>query len=213
MEAVTPAIGLSANGGVCMLPFSWCFLLPQIYVAQAAAFPTAFLTAWRMLVTIAELKPGQWILLVDIGSAVTAAALQIAKYLGARIIVTSKSEAKLAKAKNLGAEHGINRHNCRLTEEKQCRAANLLNRYSTASLRSRGWSRKHHLSWQRSCSGRTTSHRRSVKHFLFFSDPDSDEYSGKPRPAALKNSRDGPIIMLSTRSTRWTLTIKSTKSS
>ena len=100
------------------LPAHNGFAVPAGFsLAQAAAFPTAFLTAWRMLVTIAELKPGQWILLVDIGSGVTTAALQLAKYLGARIIVTSKSEAKLAKAKNLGAEHGINRHNADFAKE------------------------------------------------------------------------------------------------
>ena len=90
------------------LPARNCFAVPAGFsFAQAAAFPTAFLTAWRLLVTVAEVKPGQWILIVDIGSGVTTAALQLAKYLGARIIVSSNSDDKLAKAKDHGAEFGI----------------------------------------------------------------------------------------------------------
>jgi NADPH:quinone reductase-like Zn-dependent oxidoreductase len=90
------------------LPARNCFAIPGgLSFAQAAALPAAFLTAWRLLVTVAEVKPGEWVLIVDIGSGVTTAALQLAKYLGARIIVTSNSDEKLAKAKDLGAEFGV----------------------------------------------------------------------------------------------------------
>jgi NADPH:quinone reductase-like Zn-dependent oxidoreductase len=90
------------------LPARNCFAVPAGFTfEQAAAFPTAFLTAWRLLVTVAEVKPGEWILIVDIGSGATTAALQLAKYFGARIIVTSNSDEKLAKARDLGAEFGI----------------------------------------------------------------------------------------------------------
>ena len=76
--------------------------------SQAAAFPLATLTAWRMLVTRARLMPGEWVLIWGIGGGVALAALRIARYLGARAIVTSSSDAKLARARELGAEVTLN---------------------------------------------------------------------------------------------------------
>jgi NADPH:quinone reductase-like Zn-dependent oxidoreductase len=70
----------------------------------AAAFPLSTLTAWRMLTTRARVQPGETVLIWGIGGGVSMAALQIAKHLGARVIVTSSSERKLAKARTLGAE-------------------------------------------------------------------------------------------------------------
>lgn len=76
--------------------------------AQAAAFPLATLTAWRMLTTRAGLKPGEKILIWGIGGGVALASLAIARHLGASPIVTSSSPAKLDRARELGAEIGIN---------------------------------------------------------------------------------------------------------
>jgi NADPH:quinone reductase-like Zn-dependent oxidoreductase len=76
--------------------------------AQAAALPLATLTAWRMLTTRAKLVAGETVLIWGIGGGVSLAALQIAKYLGARVIATSSSEAKLAAAKSLGADVVLN---------------------------------------------------------------------------------------------------------
>lgn len=76
--------------------------------AEAAAFPLTFLTAWRMLVTRARLATGETILIHGIGGGVAQAALAIAVRLGARAIVTSADEAKLVRAKELGAEATIN---------------------------------------------------------------------------------------------------------
>lgn len=76
--------------------------------AQAAAFPLATLTAWRMLTTRARLTQGETVLIWGIGGGVSLAALRIAKQLGARTIVTSGSEAKLARARELGADETIN---------------------------------------------------------------------------------------------------------
>ena len=85
-----------------------CFPIPTgLSFAEAAAFPLVFVTAWRMLVTHAEIKPGESILIRGIGGGVATAALQLAAVIGARIIVTSSSDAKLAQAKQLGAAHGI----------------------------------------------------------------------------------------------------------
>ena len=75
---------------------------------EAAAFPLVFETAYRMLVTRAHLQEGEWVLLWGIGSGVSTAGLAIAKALGARTIVTSSSDAKLARARELGADVTVN---------------------------------------------------------------------------------------------------------
>jgi len=91
------------------VPARNCFPIPPgLLFAEAAAFPLVFLTVWRMLVTNADLKPGESVLILGIGGGIASAALQVAKFLGARIIVTSSSDEKLARAKQLGADHGIN---------------------------------------------------------------------------------------------------------
>src|SRR5207247_7653038 len=64
---------------------------------EAAAFPLVFETAYRMLVTKAQLVEGEWVLLWGIGSGVASAAFVIARALGARTIVTSSSDDKLAR--------------------------------------------------------------------------------------------------------------------
>jgi NADPH:quinone reductase-like Zn-dependent oxidoreductase len=75
---------------------------------DAAAFPLVFETAYRMLVTRAGLREGEWVLLWGIGSGVSTAGLAIARALGARTIVTSSSDAKLARATELGADAVVN---------------------------------------------------------------------------------------------------------
>ncbi|MFQ5977791.1 MAG: zinc-binding dehydrogenase [Candidatus Heimdallarchaeota archaeon] len=76
--------------------------------AEAAATPLTFMTAWRLLITRADLKPGEDVLITGIGGGVALAALQIAKLVGARVFVTSSSDEKLQKALKLGADVGIN---------------------------------------------------------------------------------------------------------
>ena len=75
---------------------------------EAAAFPLTFETAYRMLVTRAGLREGEWVLVWGIGGGVATAALALAKALGANVVVTSSSDAKLARAAELGADAGIN---------------------------------------------------------------------------------------------------------
>lgn len=72
--------------------------------AEAAAFPLTFLTAWRMLTTRARLQAGEKVLVVGAGAGVAVAAIKIAKYLGARVFATSRSEEKRKRALELGAE-------------------------------------------------------------------------------------------------------------
>jgi NADPH:quinone reductase-like Zn-dependent oxidoreductase len=75
---------------------------------EAAAFPLVFETAYRMLVTKARLEPDEWVLVWGIGGGVATAALAIAKALGARVVVTSSSDAKLERARALGADETVN---------------------------------------------------------------------------------------------------------
>jgi NADPH:quinone reductase-like Zn-dependent oxidoreductase len=71
---------------------------------EAGAFPLTFLTAWRMLTTRARLRAGETVLVVGAGAGVAVAAIRIAKHLGARVLATSRSEAKRKLAVELGAE-------------------------------------------------------------------------------------------------------------
>jgi NADPH:quinone reductase-like Zn-dependent oxidoreductase len=75
---------------------------------EAAAFPLVFETAYRMLVTKAKLQPDEWVLIWGIGGGVATAALAITKALGARAVVTSSSDAKLGRARDLGADAAVN---------------------------------------------------------------------------------------------------------
>jgi NADPH:quinone reductase-like Zn-dependent oxidoreductase len=75
---------------------------------DAAAFPLVFETSWRMLVTKAALQPDEWVLVWGIGGGVATASLAIAKALGARVVVTSSSDDKLAHARELGADATVN---------------------------------------------------------------------------------------------------------
>ncbi len=75
---------------------------------ETSAAPLAFLTAWRALITQARLKPGEDVLILGIGGGVASAAIQVAKLAGARVFATSSSDAKLERAKELGADILIN---------------------------------------------------------------------------------------------------------
>jgi len=105
-------LGFQTNGGYAefvkapalnIIPIS-----DEISYVEAAAVPIAFLTAWHMLITRANLQAGEDVLILSAGSGVGSAALQIAKLAGARVFVTSSTEEKLAKARELGADFTIN---------------------------------------------------------------------------------------------------------
>ena len=80
----------------------------EISFEDAAAFPLVFETAYRLLVTRARLREGEWVLLWGIGSGVATAGLAIAKALGAKALVTSSSDEKLERATALGADATVN---------------------------------------------------------------------------------------------------------
>jgi NADPH:quinone reductase-like Zn-dependent oxidoreductase len=91
------------------LPGRNCFPMPPRFTFdEAAAFPLVYSAAWRMLITNAALKPGEHVLILGIGGGVALAALQIAVQMGTHVFVTSRSDEKLARAKTLGADYGIN---------------------------------------------------------------------------------------------------------
>ena len=74
---------------------------------ESAAFGLTYLTAWRMLMTRGGLRPGETVLVHGIGGGVSLACLQLAKLAGCRVIVTSRSEEKLARASELGADEAL----------------------------------------------------------------------------------------------------------
>jgi NADPH:quinone reductase-like Zn-dependent oxidoreductase len=90
---------------------------PTMPWAEAAGFSLATLTAWRMLVSRAEVQAGDTVLIWGIGGGVALAALQVALLVGARVIVTSGADAKLEVARKLGAESLLNYRHCDVATE------------------------------------------------------------------------------------------------
>ncbi len=102
----TPGPGLAAEQVV--LPAEAVLPLPDGYdEARAATLPIAALTAWSALVTVGNVRPHQTVLTLGTGG-VAIFTLQLAKAMGARVIITSSSDDKLSRARRLGADHTIN---------------------------------------------------------------------------------------------------------
>jgi NADPH:quinone reductase-like Zn-dependent oxidoreductase len=101
--------GDGTNAELIAVPATNVHLIPEgMSFEEAAAFPLVFETAYRMLVTRAGLQEGEWVLTWGIGGGVSTAVLAIAKALGARVIATSSSDAKLERARELGADATVN---------------------------------------------------------------------------------------------------------
>ncbi len=75
---------------------------------EAAALPLVTVTAWHMLVTRANVQPGETVLVHAAGSGVGSIAIQVAKLRGARVFTTASTDEKLANAHELGADETIN---------------------------------------------------------------------------------------------------------
>ena len=75
---------------------------------EAAALPLVTVTAWHMLVTRANVQPGETVLVHAAGSGVGSIAIQVAKLRGARVITTASTDEKLAHARELGADETVN---------------------------------------------------------------------------------------------------------
>jgi NADPH:quinone reductase-like Zn-dependent oxidoreductase len=94
---------------------------PETDLFEGAALTLSTLTAWRMLTTRARLRAGEHVLIWGIGGGVALACLQIAKLLGARVTVTSGSAAKLARARELGADDVIDHRGVDVGREMRAR--------------------------------------------------------------------------------------------
>ena len=105
-------IGMTRDGGFAeylVAPASCLVGTPDgLSDVDAAALPSAFGTAWHMLVARAHIQPGEWVLVLAAGSGIGSAAIQIAHQLGCTVIATAGTEEKLVKARELGAAHVIN---------------------------------------------------------------------------------------------------------
>jgi NADPH:quinone reductase-like Zn-dependent oxidoreductase len=105
-------LGFQTNGGYAdyvKSPAENATLLSSHFsYYEAAAMPMAYLTAWHMLVTRAEVRPGEDVLILSAGSGVGSAGLQIAKLCGARVFVTASTGEKLERARQLGADFTVN---------------------------------------------------------------------------------------------------------
>jgi len=105
----TPGDGIDGYGTeVVIRPAAWFTRIPEGWsTQQAATLPTAGLTAWRAIIAEASVQAGETVLLLGTGG-VSIFALQMAKKRGARVIVTSSSDDKLANAISLGADATVN---------------------------------------------------------------------------------------------------------
>jgi NADPH:quinone reductase-like Zn-dependent oxidoreductase len=114
-------LGYMIDGGCAefvRVPEVNCLPYPErLSFEDAASVPLVFQTAWHMLIARAELQPGEDVLVLGAGSGVGIAAIQIAKFLGARVIATAGTDTKLEKARQLGADHVINHKTQKIREE------------------------------------------------------------------------------------------------
>ena len=105
-------LGYRADGGYAEYVKAPSFnIIPKpenLSFEEASSIPLVFLTAWHMLVERVKLKPGETLLVHAAGSGVGSAAIQIGKLLGARVFATASTDAKLGKARSLGADETIN---------------------------------------------------------------------------------------------------------
>jgi NADPH:quinone reductase-like Zn-dependent oxidoreductase len=114
-------LGNAVDGGNCELiavPAASVIPIPDsLDFNQAASVPLVFVTAWHMLVRRAAVRPGQTVLVLGASSGVGIAAIQIAKLFQCRVITTAGDEAKLEKARALGADFGINHYQQKISDE------------------------------------------------------------------------------------------------
>jgi NADPH:quinone reductase-like Zn-dependent oxidoreductase len=114
-------LGYMIDGGCAeyvRVPEVNCMPYPEnLSFEEAAAVPLVFQTAWHMLLGRAELRPGEDVLVLGAGSGVGSAAIQIAKFFGARVIASAGADEKLEKARQLGADHTINHKSQKIREE------------------------------------------------------------------------------------------------
>ncbi len=103
---------LVAGGGyaeLCVAPVGQCLPVPAgLSMTQAASLPETFFTVWSNVFTRGQLRTGETLLVQGGSSGIGVAAIQMAKALGAKVIVTAGSDEKCASCLKLGADHAIN---------------------------------------------------------------------------------------------------------
>ena len=100
---------LGAYAQYVKLPADHLIALPaSVSFEEAAAVPNAFGTAWHMLIDRGKLRAGETVLVNSASAGVSMAAIQISKLAGAYVYTTSSADWKLKRAKELGADEGIN---------------------------------------------------------------------------------------------------------
>src|SRR6266404_1969576 len=114
-------LGNLVDGGDCELiavPEANVIPIPDwLGFNDAASVPLVFLTGWHMLVGRAGLRPGQTVLVLGANSGVGIAGIQIARFFNWRVITTAGDDRKMAKARELGADHVINHYRQKISEE------------------------------------------------------------------------------------------------
>ncbi len=107
-----PVCALVAGGGyaqLCVAPAGQCLPMPKgLSAIESASLPETFFTVWQNVFVIARLKAGETLLVQGGSSGIGVTAIQLAKALGAKVIVTAGSDDKVAACVALGADHGIN---------------------------------------------------------------------------------------------------------
>ena len=103
---------LVAGGGyaeLCVAPAAQCLPVPTgLDMVQAASLPETFFTVWSNVFDRARLQPGETLLVQGGSSGIGVTAIQMAKALGAAVIVTAGSDDKCEACVKLGADHAIN---------------------------------------------------------------------------------------------------------
>ncbi len=107
-----PVCALVAGGGYaefCVAPVGQCLPVPKgLNMVEAASLPETFFTVWQNVFVIAGLKAGETLLVQGGSSGIGVTAIQLAKTLGAQVIVTAGSDEKCAACLAIGADHAIN---------------------------------------------------------------------------------------------------------
>jgi NADPH:quinone reductase-like Zn-dependent oxidoreductase len=105
-------IGEHVNGGLAeyvVVPAANLIRKPaNLTFVEAASLPVVAMTAWHMLMTVGELRMGEWVLILGAGGGVASMGIQIARHAGAHVLTTTSTPEKAAQARELGANDVFN---------------------------------------------------------------------------------------------------------
>jgi NADPH:quinone reductase-like Zn-dependent oxidoreductase len=114
-------LGNGVDGGNCeLIAARHDYVIPipdSLSFEEASAVPLVGLTAWHMMVTRAQIRPGQTVLVLGANSGVGMAAIQVGKLFNARVIATAGDEHKMQRARELGADEVINHYSQKISDE------------------------------------------------------------------------------------------------